>query len=102
MKDGFLCLAPGMGTKLMFRMSRVRGRGILAIGHHPQEDGETTQRLACDQSPQGCRDSRMGTRNIEGEVGSDLSGEGWVRGWCQDGEGRDESWLVQSLPVTGT
>ena len=34
--------------KLVFRMSRLRGRGSLAIGKHPQEDRETTHRLAWD------------------------------------------------------
>lgn len=41
--DGFLCFNPGVGPKLVFRMSRVRDQDNLAIGHHPQEGWETTQ-----------------------------------------------------------
>lgn len=31
MKDGFLCFSPGVGPKLVFGMSRVRGKGSLAM-----------------------------------------------------------------------
>lgn len=46
MKDGFPCFNPGVGPKMVFRKSRVKGKGSLAIGHPPQEDWETTHRLA--------------------------------------------------------
>lgn len=48
MEDGFPCFNPGVGPKLVFKVSRVRGKGSLAIGHHPQEDWETTHGLAGD------------------------------------------------------
>ena len=34
----------------MLRVSRIRSRGVLAVGHHPQEDEETTHKLACAHS----------------------------------------------------
>lgn len=42
------CLAPGVGPKVMFRMRNIRGRCILAVGHHPSEEWEMTQRLSYD------------------------------------------------------
>lgn len=77
-KDGFLCLNPGVGPKVMFRMSRVRGRGSLAIGHHPQEDWETTHRLAWDHSQlrmQGLKDGSEEARRL-GQILAATDGPG--------------------------
>ena len=37
-KDGFLGHRPGVDPYMMFRVGRLRSRGIVAVGHHPEED----------------------------------------------------------------
>lgn len=83
MKDGF---HPGVGPKLVFRMSRVRGKGSLAIGHHPPEDWETTHRLA------GGHSQLSDARTQEWEQ-TGYRRRGWLRPqWPQMGQGMVPGW----------
>lgn len=64
----------------MFRVSRIRSKDILAVGHHSQDDWETTHRLACIYG------QHSHTRTEGWERGSEVVD--WVRSqWPQVGQG---------------
>ena len=83
------------------QLSRVRGRGIWGISHHPQE-WATTHWLACDHSQLShAGTQKIGGMRLEGRLGEILVA---LMGQVMYGDEKisTENWLALSLTVRGT